>query len=676
MVPNKIQKLEEESLLIREQVLKTLDPANIKVMSKEDLLDVQTRLKLGGVWGTIDFPEHWLPPGASRAKSMRVLNLADISGTRQLQVRELALLTLTRISVLLFLVPTRHNVVLKKSTIATIIRSVCKLVGIVAADCAPSAVALFSNLSSSSLLAMARDSKLTTEVNRLIDFGSRGYLDDTPQIGHFHPTSSEVLGVENIGHIDEIVAPAPRTYLPFSDDFTAELAFRCHWLVENIDASLIHCLAECVSILAKSDCKAVDKTAAEQVSKQEISDYLSAYIWRDRNKNRLSSLPFPIHFRVKKCDEGGQWPPKSLSDICHLANTLMAVHMMTFFLSEGSRASECLSLLPDYIVESRGGINSVYGRTYKLEFPEGGTLRDWTLPDIALLALHNQKLMRNYFGRVSFDTRSPIMASLDDSLWVNVNTGRELGASYHYLIIQSISRLGLGHLSDDIRPHSHRFRKTLARLAGLAMVGSPKILMDLFSHRDIEMTLSYMLSDPGFRAEVEEVARAQTIMLAKDVIVNSDNLGGPAGNPIAEAVRAEKARHGREFGINEITKFAETLTLGGTYWVFVRPGIICTKLAQEAGPCNKGVERPEPSRCRSFCSYRVEMGFLKNDVDGIISNSINHLKTCIASGDFIMAEAWRGQLVANITRFREIQLKYQSVPEVYYILKQEGIELL
>lgn len=54
------------------------------------------------------------------------------------------------------------------------------------------------------------------------------------------------------------------------------------------------------------------------------------------------------------------------------------------------------------------------------------------------------------------------------------------------------------------------------------------------------MTLSYILSDPLIRAEMVEVAEAQTIMLAADAMAHSDENGGPAASVIKEAVRQEK----------------------------------------------------------------------------------------------------------------------------------------
>src|SRR6185503_16213654 len=114
--------------------------------------------------------------------------------------------------------------------------------------------------------------------------------------------------------------------------------------------------------------------------------------------------------------------------------------------------------------------------------------------------------------------------------------------------------------------HAHRFRKTTARLIALAIVGAPKILMDLFGHKQIGMTLHYILADPTIRAEMLEVARAQTIMLAKTAITQADECGGPAAEKLQAAVKAERFRMGSDFGEDSVQALAETLTINGRNW--------------------------------------------------------------------------------------------------------------
>ncbi|SDJ62871.1 hypothetical protein SAMN05216338_105715 [Bradyrhizobium sp. Rc2d] len=55
--------------------------------------------------------------------------------------------------------------------------------------------------------------------------------------------------------------------------------------------------------------------------------------------------------------------------------------------------------------------------------------------------------------------------------------------------------------------HMHRWRHTVARLVALSVVGAPKVLFDLFGHKDIEMTLYYMMSDPTIADEALLVAK-------------------------------------------------------------------------------------------------------------------------------------------------------------------------
>lgn len=245
-------------------------------------------------------------------------------------------------------------------------------------------------------------------------------------------------------------------------------------------------------------------------------------------------------------------------------------------------------------------------------------------------------------------------------------------ASYLNHLRRMVKSLGLTEAMDDMSLHPHRFRKSIARLIALAIVaGAPKILMDLFGHEKIEAALYYILSDPAIRSEMEEVAKAQIIMLAENAIENADSNGGPAATGIRKAVAKERARRGEQFGENDIHMLAQTFTFSGKIWSLVRPGVICTKGPQQSGPCNKRVGHPEPSRCRGNCDHRLETAAIHDDVNRLLNESVVHLERAELEGDEITAELWRGQVLANLRRFPDLEKRWSAHPIVAALLQQE-----
>jgi hypothetical protein len=84
-------------------------------------------------------------------------------------------------------------------------------------------------------------------------------------------------------------------------------------------------------------------------------------------------------------------------------------------------------------------------------------------------------------------------------LWVILGSNERVGEPLFSLtepLVKAVKHLGLSHLTGDDRAHVHRWRHTVARLVALSVVGAPQVLFDLFGHRDLDMTLRYMLSAP------------------------------------------------------------------------------------------------------------------------------------------------------------------------------------
>jgi integrase len=398
-----------------------------------------------------------------------------------------------------------------------------------------------------------------------------------------------------------------------------------------------------------------------------IRKYIAQFQWRQPDGALLSELPFRM-LGLSPGQRDMTWPPRTYSEVKELLKTLQTAHLFIFLLSTGGRISETLSLREGCIVESAQGIYTANGKTYKLVFDNAGATRDWPLPEMALHAISQQEKLSvalTAIGRMDLTHAQKRDRQTTGSIWKSVGfQGKGFKASYNYSMRRTMAVLNLSEWMDDDPLSAHRFRKTIARLIALAMVGAPKILMDLFGHKSIEMTLHYILTDPGIRSEMAEVAKAQTIMLATDAVREAEILGGPAAAAVRGAAAAERVRLGADFGEEDLRRLAETLTFGGRTWQLVRPGVICTKGPQQTGPCNRSLGHPEPSRCRSSCGHRLEQSFLREDTDRALAQAVEFLEAAQAEDDPIAVEMWHGQILAHLPRFPDLAQKWRCHPAI------------
>ncbi|MFN8994844.1 MAG: hypothetical protein ACK5X3_14450 [Pseudomonadota bacterium] len=359
-----------------------------------------------------------------------------------------------------------------------------------------------------------------------------------------------------------------------------------------------------------------------------------------------------------------------------LLQLLQMAHLWIVLLSVGSRIGEMLSITAGSVVHSSDGTPFANGLTYKLVDAAGGVERDWPLPDVALEAVRQQEELSaliKSLGHLSLDPDDSETGTEGDqsSLWSRVGSAGEFTSEVSRQLRAMSINLGLTDKPGGTNLVTHRFRKTVARLAALALAGAPKILMDLFGHKSIEMTLYYILTDPIVQAEIKQVVEEVAVMRAKDAIEDVENYGGPAAKKISETVIRERARLGRDLGANDIRQLAEVLTLSGQSWAMVRPGVICTKLPGSAGPCTKKVGRPEPSRCRWTCDHRLEEAFLRDDVDRSIAEAVRLYELERADENEMGQEFWAGQILAHVRRFDDIFQKWSTNPSVVQVLNNQ-----
>jgi hypothetical protein len=260
-------------------------------------------------------------------------------------------------------------------------------------------------------------------------------------------------------------------------------------------------------------------------------------------------------------------------------------------------------------------------------------------------------------------------------LWVILGDGEKLGKRLLNLtesLVRAVDHLGLSELAGRDRAHVHRWRHTVARLVALSVVGAPQVLLDLFGHRDLEMTLRYMLSDPRIIEDAMKVAKETSYVMAEEAIAETieGEAGGPAAAPLQAGLAAAGMRRGEEvFETATLRETAEVLTFNGRYWSMVRPGVICTKGLGQYGPCTKERGAPDPGACRTTCDHRLETSRAKQGCEETLRALIVEREQVVSDSKNPMLLAnLDGQILANLKRWDDVRSRVlNDHPEVQSI---------
>ena len=648
--------------LRRVELAASLRQTAVFKMSKAELLELQAHIGLGSEWGVVNYPKEWLAPGTSRTRGR--IHVEDLVGSAE--DLELARWTLASFAVTLYF----HKVAGKGTprflAPATMVGNLHILRRfLMLAMTKPSGMngEILSRLTVTEASQVTHAGLGSTMMKRFHEFADRGIWADLPKL-----TVSDgkipVVPLEN--------DPSEPTggIQPLPDTFVAEAGWRVIWIVEKLVPALLDCALRVIEARKVTSKIGASATAIKNAQQKAVSSLLKGHIWKLPDGTPLDQLPFDVEisrFTGTPTEHVFSWPPTTFVDITDLLKLAQDAHLWVFLLATGGRISEGLSLQRDCVVEVREGRETAAGRTFKLVFSDQGAAREWPLPALALLAIRQQIQLAPMLQRMCEDYKVRARQPVSDCIWVAASGGMPTG------VINSRLNTSMRHL-DVIQflnggvITTHRFRKSIARLAALALVGAPKILMDLFGHKTIAMTLHYILTDPKLRAEIADIARAQTIMFAQKAIINADQYGGPAASKVQAAASIERVRLGRDFRQDDVRMLAETLTDSGKAWALVRPGVLCTKTVGESGPCNRSRGTPEPARCRSSCGHRLEDPVLLHEVDESIGEAVGLLERAISEDDEFQAEMWRGQILSHIDRFPSLRLKWQANPIVESLL--------
>lgn len=484
-------------------------------------------------------------------------------------------------------------------------------------------------------------------LNILVDAGERGRISDWPRLYGQPRSTSGVQTLEaprkHLPKIEPAAKAAVQAIVPYGDSFVTELIGRARWLQDNLADQFIECWRNDRRI--RDELHNKGWSSKDQRLRQARLQAILEFGWRDANGQAIDRLPFSLRHR----EDGKElisdaWPPPGPRSFSTMLNTLQGCNLSIVGLCTGARASEILSAEDTPFGEADG---RYHARTFKMVDELGGKERDWPLHPVAVRAI---EIQRKIAAMLRPEGRTHLWVVLKADAGIRLtDPNQTLRRTVRHLVLEDL--LGGG------TAHQHRWRHTVARLVALSVVGAPQVLFDLFGHRDLEMTLHYMLSDPAIAEEAMKVARETTYAMVQDALVEAsrDEVSGAAAESVRNVLPWAMRRGDKDMEAASLREAAEILTWQGRYWQLVRPGVICTKGLGQYGPCTRERGAPDPGACRTKCDYRLETASAKKQCAETLAALVAERASSLLRGDEMLVANFDGQILAELERWDEVR---------------------
>jgi integrase len=593
-------------------------------------------------------PASWASGGSLQARTSRTIKFARAlpdGWQREEDRSEVALRRMKRISALIFLLtlrlrrrvtrpPKPSTWVLNCQALIRAARQALTLprnAGTAIASVCRDGPPIFQDLSPDQVaeLATAHPSFARTVVARLNALLEAGAFDDWP--------AADVA----------VPVVAGRSWQPFNDSFTAAIGHAAVWMLDALGPDLITCWEEL---------RCIQTTVGGSRRRCDVNERRKSWLanWGGPRLTLGSTLEYQFLCNVSEVDDASlvvvdTWPPRLPLFVRNMVSLLQAAHMIILALSTGARDGELADLLRDCL-DDAWDQDLLIGQTYKLSDSSRGERRKWPLPKVAVQAIKQQARIAEIVQPGGARLFVPFSARSEGSL-------HSLGAA----LVSFSRRVRL----PDGRPlcdlcegsvHLHRFRMTVVRLAALSLAGSNQILFDVLGHRDPEMTLAYILSDPTLQDDMRQIAYEASIALAARAIGSADANGGPAAalvQELAGRLAPRSAEH--EMEAHNLNSAAEILAQNGRV-MLVKPGVLCTKTFNQFGQCTRRGGSPEIGNCGVNCMHRLELAAARVDH----RKAIEQILDSIPPEGGMMRAWWQGQLLSHLSPFEDLRTEMLS----------------
>lgn len=524
-----------------------------------------------------------------------------------------------------------------------------------------------------------------TEVKRLHVLADRGLWSDVVPDRARIDRTTPVAGEERVPTPPKSTDP----HKPLPDDYVSTIGLHCQWLIRELGPAALRVAKQVEDLWIRTERAHASDAAIAQVREDELAGLLANAKWLDSKGKPITGFPFSER-PLRNQKPMPRWPVVTFKQLIYIFKLIQGAQLFVSGLSFTTRHSELTTLRRDCIVPAPNGMTFANGRTWKLVDRHDGETREWVVPDLTMAAIEQQlKLVRicERIGRRSSRvTQIKEGTHLFAQIGISSADARKRMTRANGPLQWFAAAVGMEPKPGGQRLRVHRFRKTIARLAALAITQAPKVLMHVFGHKDIDSTLYYILEDKELQGEIETVARGMRVMFAHETVdaiwkseeaANEKRFGGPAAATLSRAIEVERQsayQRGEDFGAKNMWRLAEIVSLNGKAWQLVRPGIWCTKYpGTESGPCNKSRGRPEPSRCQSDCKHRLETPLARQDADGSIAQCVEGYRRACRKRSTHMKEFWSRQCAFHLRRFTDLNTKWsrnKSVQEMNALLQR------
>ncbi len=686
----------------RTAALNRFDIEQFQGLPEQDLLLAQTISGHGDEWGVwktskdicpSKLPECYRNIDFTRRlrQCLATLTLPKISPDLLNGLVEEAVLDLTRLSLLMRLAPTggignfKHQR-LKPSTLAMRLHG--SWPGILAQAILRKAVrpdtnGLLSCLTEDDVWKLSKSRRFRNELERLDILAAGGCWTDLPP----HPDITQTTDPSG-PQPDSTPQVVSREYQPIDDRYLEEFGPRNLWLIRELGPRLLPLLeglATHLESLDWSDNNLYD--LAKLIVPKFIAQHLEDHPWVDSIGRPLKPT-FPLR-TVARGKDKFQFPPRNWEQLKILSATLQSAQLFLTLLAVAGRIGEVETLPRNCVEILRDGKDYVRGWTYKLSGNLFGDARTWSAPVVLVQALGQQARLANVWIRLppgNIAEGLPKAPPTHNALWLSLGVARAANAAKPLskldVALQTLAeRINMDPKPGGINLHPHRLRKTIGRLAGIALFNSPSALKRLFGHKNIEMTLHYILCNKDIQTEAEAVLRelrilhcAQALEEVHEALTAGAPLpahGGGAASRMAEAVQEHETRlaaSGRVWTSGTSYDLAYLLTARGQGWRIVQKNIICSKAPGETGLCLKNKGEPNTSSCKPECDNRIVLAIERRDADEIVQAYIDIALEAREVEQFDVFYYAVEQLLKELDNFLDVKEKYMADAQLQSLL--------
>lgn len=680
-------------------VLQRFTVEDIQHLGQAELLFAQSLAGHGDAWGRWQTPKSISPglmPNCFRdidlARRLRDYLAKEPTTPASLDALvDEGVLLLTRLALLIRLIGTRNRGYgrtqrLKPSSIAQHLygswpRIIARAIRRKTDD--PDADGLLRCLIDTDVLEFNAIKQIRIQVSRLDTLVSRGVWTDAPPQPNITQTT-DPSGKRRPKTPEE----KPTPYPPIPDDYMAAIGPRVLWIVQEMGPHLLRLLETLPGFLQGVDWSLSSASISARV-RRFVLEHKAQHPWQD-DVGRPLVPTFPLTAASARGTQDintMECPPRTWEHITNLSVTLQAAHLFITLLACAGRLGEVAMLGRSCVTVGRDGKDYLRGYTYKLSGNLFGDARQWPAPEILRHCLGQQVRLAvawDWLPRSLDEDEPPQAPHFGDALWVSLgvagSVGRENGrVNINQALMNLANRVDMNPKPGGKNLHAHRFRKTIGRLAGVALFNSPLALKRLFGHKSIEMTLHYILSDPGIREEAEKVLRELRIMHCAEALEEIHQAlqsgqplpgnGGPGAARLVTTVANEEEhlkQSGRVWGEGSAYDLAYLLTAQGRGWRLIKEHIVCSKAPGEDGLCQRKRAKGEPNtaNCQPECHNRIVLVRQRRDTELVIAQYLDIARKAREDGQLLVLSGVMENLRGEFENFADLKEQYLADPEV------------